>query len=205
MREKYEVNLVESDKSVIKNSKKKEFITNNHNFVRQNLPNIIKNYLLKVKTKINKILLIGNKSNYIYDQLHRVFLDAQFIIANRSVKTSNLFNNKNIEEKNYLVHFIDVFDGRALFNFTLKFNKFDLVIISNLYNHYENKKRIRYSARFIFKHLIKKKGMFCIINSIQDSESSIFPFLIKVKPLLNIKMKMKLSEGLLNLTIYVKN
>ncbi|TFG02420.1 MAG: hypothetical protein EU540_01565 [Promethearchaeota archaeon] len=204
MNEKYEVNLVESDKSVIKNSKKKESSINNHNFVSQDLRSIIKNCLLKSNTKINKILLIGNKSNYIYDQLHQVFSDVQFIIANRSVKTLNLFNNKNIEEKNYLVHFIDVFDGRALFNFTLKFNKFDLVIISNLYNHNENKKRIRYSARFIFKHLIKKKGIFCIVNSIQDSESSIFPYLKKVKPLLNNKIKMKISEGPLNLTIYVK-
>ncbi|MFX0132453.1 MAG: hypothetical protein ACFFDN_02280 [Candidatus Hodarchaeota archaeon] len=202
MNEKYEVNLVESDKSVIKNSKKKRFCINNHNFVSQDLPTIIKNYLLKVNTKINKILLIGNKSKYIYDQLHQVFSDVQFIIANRS---SNLFNKINIEEKNYLVHFIDVFDGRALFNFTLKFNKFDLVIISNLYNHNENKKKIRYSARFIFKHLIKKKGMFCIINSIQDSESNIFPYLKKVKPLLNNKIKMKRSEGSLNLTIYIKN
>ncbi|TFG24394.1 MAG: hypothetical protein EU529_04300 [Promethearchaeota archaeon] len=194
MNEKYDVNLIETDKSVIKN----------YNFVSQDLPTIIKNYLLKVNTKINKILLIGNKSNYIYDQLHQVFSDVQFIIANRSVKTLNLFNNKNIEEKNYLVHFIDVFDGRALFNFTLKFNKFDLVIISNLYNHNENKKRIRYSARFIFKHLIKKKGIFCIVNSIQDSESNIFPYLKKVNPLLNNKIKMKISEGPLNLTIYVK-
>jgi len=204
MNEKYEVNLVESDKSVIKNSKKKESRINNHNFVSHDLPTVIKHYLLKFNTKINKILLIGNNANYIYDQLNQLFSDVQFIIANRSVKTSNLFNNKNIEEKNYLVHVIDVFDGRALFNFTLKFNKFDLVIISNLYNHNENKKRIRYSARFIFKHLIKKKGIFCIIDSIQDSESTIFPYLKKVKPLLNNKIKMKISEGPLNLTIYVK-
>ncbi|MFX1256789.1 MAG: class I SAM-dependent methyltransferase [Promethearchaeota archaeon] len=205
MNKKDEINLIKSDKSRIRNSKKKDYNFINHNTVNKSLITIINNNLPKSNKKINKILLIGDNSNYIYDQLNQIFPDARYYITNASENILHFMKNEHSSREKDLVRKLDIFNGRSLFNFTLKFNKFDLVIISNLYNHIENKEKVRNSARFIYKHLVKKKGLLCIIPSIRDLESNRISFLKNLKvPLVN-NLEIKKFKNPLNLTLYIKN
>ena len=124
----------------------------------------------KKKSKIRKILLIGRKYNNVFTKINKIFPEAYYYITSPIDNDLITFENQFGSKDNYATAILEIFKGKSLFDFTLKYNRFDLIMVLNLYNSTYNITKIKYSIKFIYTHLLKKKGYLCIGNYSDNSK-----------------------------------
>lgn len=166
--------------------------------------NALKKILPKINRKINRILIIGDRISLNYNQLSKFLPNSQFFIANKSKNILQSFKLDYKKQRNYTIQVIDIFDGLSLFNFTLKYGKFDIVIVSGLYTCNINKKKLRYSAKFLYKHLLQFHGIFCIENLTHDTKINQSPILENKHPIISQTIETQNSDRLIFFTVYLK-
>jgi len=166
--------------------------------------NSLKKILPKINRKIDRILIIGDRISLSYNQLLELFPNSQFFIANKSKNILKSFKLNCKEHRNYSIQVIDIFDGLSLFNFALKYGKFDIIIVSGLYTYKINKKKLRYSAKFLYKHLVQFDGIFCIVNLTQDLKINKSPILENEHPIISQTIDTLDSDLLIFFTVYLK-
>lgn len=121
----------------------------------------IKNLTSKFKKKINKILLISSHSGA-YTKFKEEFPDSKFILVNSFHSELNEKNDLSVN-----TYCLDIFNGSALTDFLMKFGKFDLLILIFDSKTFQ-KKNLKISIHFFFKHFLKKKGGLVLAFSLKD-------------------------------------
>jgi len=141
-----------------------ESFNKNQILLNDSILNSLEDIKKKNKSKIKKILLIGRKPNNVFKRLNKIFPEAYHYITSPIDKDLINFEKQFGSKENYVTSILEIFKGKSLFDFTLKYNRFDLIIILNLHNYSQNITKIKHSIQFIYIHLLKRKGYLCIIK-----------------------------------------
>lgn len=162
-----------------------------YEILRELIKIILKN---KIKRKIKKVLIIGGDLNNAYDQLKEEFPSAQVII--RSILEKDLRTNNES---------LDIFSGRALNNFALRYDKFDIVILSGLNSKTPSQKLKKLSLKFICMHLLQYNGVLCIIEREQDSKLDNYTIFYRyIKPIFFKTVRTKPQKDPSQLAFYIR-
>jgi len=160
----------------------------------------IYNYLISNKVELNKDLkiLINNRNKHYYHENLKIYIPYGFFNLTTSNKGTYIFllNQLPKEER---ISILNIFNRKSLFEFALKFKKFDIILDFDLFNSNINTTSIKNSFKFIYRHLLKKGGFFCITNENNGAVPTKF-FMKRIEPKVQINIKKKI-----NLLIYRKS
>jgi hypothetical protein len=124
----------------------------------QSLSKKTRSLTANLKKKNKKILLLSSYPAA-YTKFKEDFPDCKFVLVNSN---ENELNNHN--EKTYQ---LDIFNGSALTDFLMKYGKFDLIILIFDSKTYQ-KRNLKTSILFLFKHFIRKRGYLVLAFNLKD-------------------------------------
>jgi len=165
-----QVNVKESKRSV----QKSDFY--------ENLALTIKSMSLQSKRDIGKILIIGKNLISVYNAMNSVFPDAYYVVSNESQSNLNQFIKQFDLHTSIKIRVLDIFDGSSLTDFYLESGKFDLIVLSGIFDEYElsNRKK-RSSIVFLHKNFLNINGIFTILNGEKELTEELINLLKKIK------------------------
>ncbi|MBN1214454.1 MAG: hypothetical protein JXA99_03325 [Candidatus Lokiarchaeota archaeon] len=177
---------------------KNSILVNSEEIKRDNQDRICKtiyNYLISNKVELNKDLkiLINNRNKHYYHEILKIYIPYGFFNLTTSNKGTYIFLlNQLPKEERIPISILNIFNGKSLFEFALKFKKFDIILDFDLFNSNINTTSIKNSFRFIYRHLLKKRGFFCITNKNNGAVPKKF-FMKEIEPKVQINIKKKID------------
>jgi len=166
---------------------------------------LIKVHQKKRKLKIKRILIIGIEPYWDFNDILKEYSKAKIIITDISKEKLKKVKNISLLNKNVEIEPLNIYNGRVLFNFVMEFGKFNLIIVSNTLNFAPNKKKRELSAHFIYQHILKKRGIFSIIELDQFNRFKNKFLLEGVIPLSDSVIRLKSSKTKISIINYYKN
>lgn len=160
----------------------------------------------KKKIKIKKILVLGLKNTKIeeFRNIFEVFPRSKWSIANPDKDFKEELKNFKKILKAVKFNNINIYKGISLFNFTVQFGKFDLVIINDVYNNNDDDKLKIDSLRFIFTHFLSKKGLLAVKESVKSESIEYSLNLNVVRPFIHRIVRDEENNINFHYMVYIK-
>jgi len=201
----------ETEKKFLKETEKTQKKGNNitHNFQKsdfyEDLALTIKSVSLQSKRDIGKILIMGNNLFSIYNAMISIFPDAYYVVSNESRNELDQFIKQANLQTPIKTRVIDIFDGSSLTDFYLEFGKFDLILLSGIFDEYDlsNRKK-RSSIVFLHKNFLNINGIFTILNGEKELTEELINILKKIKAFKKVIKSYQKQDILLKYLIFTK-
>ena len=181
----------------------KEMLVNSDFY--EDLALTIKSVSLQSKRNIGKILIMGEDLQSICNAIIQVFPNAYYVVSNESENILNHFTHKLSLSTSIKTRVLDIFDGSSLTDFYLEFGKFDLILLSRIFDDYElsNRKK-RSSIVFLHKNFLNINGLFTILNGEEELTEDLISLLKKIKAFKKVIKSYQKQDKMLKYLIFTK-
>jgi hypothetical protein len=188
VKKKVDLELVNNKKKNVNKSSMIESNSENLDFYEK-FALSTKSVSLQLSKNLKRILIIGKNLIATYNSIQKAFPNAQYIVANESKEFLSRFIENIDSNINTKIKILNLFDGSSLTDFYLEFGKFDLIILSGIFNDYDlSKKRKNNSILFLYKHFLNFDGIFSILDNKKELSDD---FIKKLKRLRFFKKSIK--------------
>ncbi|MEJ2295558.1 MAG: hypothetical protein P8Y23_12450, partial [Candidatus Lokiarchaeota archaeon] len=154
---------------------------------------------------IGKILILGDKMLPIYKAIKQVCPNAYYVLSNESLTHLDQFINHFEIKPSIELKELDIFNGSSLTDFYLEFGKFDLILLSGIFEkHNLNKRKIRNSVVFLHKNFLNLNGIFCILNDEKILPEELVNILKKIRAFRDIIKSYQQQDKSLRYLIFKK-
>jgi len=189
--------LEEKPKDSTRNSQKSDFY--------ENLALTIKSISLQSKRNIGKILIIGDDLISIYNAMISVFPDAYYVVSNESQNVLDQLTKQFNLQTSLKTRVLDIFNGSLLTDFYLEFGKFDLILLSGIFDKYDlSTRKKRTSIVFLHKNFLNINGIFTILNGEEQLTEELINLLKKIKAFKKVIKSYQEQDNSLKYLIFKK-
>ena len=142
----------------------------------------IKSISLQSKRDIGKILILGDNLHSIYISMKKIFPNAYYVMTNNSEKFLKQLEEDFDRKTSIKIRQLDIFSGSSLTDFYLEFGKFDLILLSGIFDDYDmsNRKK-KNSIIFLHKNFLNLNGLFGILNGEEVLTQDLLSLLKKIR------------------------